>query len=99
MTADLCIGVASRNGAYEIVALEHGRVSEVMKFPATRMGIEVIKGFLSSYGNHVRLAVAGVAAISLALALGNGPGRETFIVSSSIADQAAALAHFAEHAV
>jgi hypothetical protein len=45
------------------------------------------------------LAVAGVAALSLALALGNNPDVETFIVSSntSIADQAAALAHYADH--
>jgi hypothetical protein len=99
MNSDLCIGIASRNGAYEVAALEGGRVSVVMEFPATRMGIEAIGGFLSSYGNRVRLAVAGVAALSLALALGNVPGRETFIVSSHIADQAAALAHYAEHTV
>ena len=95
----LCVGIASKNGVYEIVALERGRESVEMKFPATTMGLEAIKHFLTSYSNHVRLAVAGVAALSLALALGNVPGRETFIVSSnsSIADQAAALAHYAEH--
>ena len=43
-------------------------------------------------------AVAGVAALSLALVLGNEFGRETFIVSSVIPYQAVALAHFAEHA-
>ena len=44
------------------------------------------------------MAVAGVAALSLALNLGNACGRETFIVSSAIADQAVALARYAEHA-
>src|ERR1035437_5271828 len=99
MNADLCIGIASRNGNYEIATLEHGKTSVVMKFPATRMGIEAIRGFLSCYASPVRLAVTGVAALSLALALGNVPGRETFIVSSTIANQATALAHYAEHTV
>ena len=99
MNSDLCIGIASRNGVYEVTALEHGRASAVMKFPATGVGIEAIRTFLSGYSDHVRLAVAGVAALGLALALGNVPGRETFIVSSSIADQAPALAHYAEHMV
>lgn len=99
MKSDLCIGIASSNGAYEIATLEQGKTSLVMKFPATRMGVEAIKGFLACYGHPVRLAVAGVAAVSLALALGNVPGRETFIVSTAIANQAVALAHYAEHAV
>lgn len=99
MSSDLCIGIASKNEVYEVVALEHGREPVEMKFPATLMGIEAIRGFLSSCGNHVRVAVAGVAALSLALAVGNAPGRLTFIVSSStsIADQATALAHYADH--
>lgn len=97
MGTNLCVGIASKNDRYEIVALEHGKASAVMRFPATRMGIEAIKSFLSSYGNHIRVAVAGVAAISLAMALGNAPKRETYIVSPSIADQATALAHYAEH--
>lgn len=97
--SDLCIGIASTNDSYEIVAVEHGKTSAVMKFPASGIGVEAIKGFLSNYGNHIRVAVAGVAAISLAMALGNAPKRETFIVSPSIADHATALAHYAEHMV
>ena len=99
MRSALCVGIASKSEGYEIVALENGRESAAMKFPATAIGIEAIRGFLNGYSNHVRLAVAGVAALSLALALGNHPGVETFIVSSntSIADQAAALAHYADH--
>jgi hypothetical protein len=70
-----------------------------MKFPATMVGLDAIRGILSNCGKQIRLAVAGVAAVSLGLALGNGPGRQTFIVSSkaSIADQAAALAQYAGH--
>jgi hypothetical protein len=97
MTRDLCIGIASRNNAYEIAALENGKTTRVLKFPATRMGVEAIKGFLAAHAKPVRLAVAGAAAVSLALALGNVPGRETFIVAISIASQAPALAHYAGH--
>jgi len=46
MNSDLCIGIASKNGEFEIAALEHGKTSAVMRFPATGMGIEAIRGFL-----------------------------------------------------
>ena len=99
MSPVLCVGIASKDGVYEVVALEHGKESVALKFPATMKGVEAIRGLLSHCGDHVRLAVAGVASLSLALAVGNAPGRQTFIVSSntSIAGQAAALAHFADH--
>lgn len=99
MSAEMFIGIASRNGAYEVVALENGRVAVTTKFPASNVGIEAISDFLSSCGKRVRLAVAGFAAVSLALALGRAAGRETFIVSADVADQAAELARYAEHAL
>jgi len=98
MSTDLCIGIASTNDSLEIAALEPGKAAVVTKFPATGMGIEGVRAFLSGYATPVRLAVAGVAALSLALSLGNVRGRETFIVSTAIADQAVALARYAEHA-
>jgi len=98
MNSDLCIGIASTNESLEIAALEPGKAAVVMKFPATGMGVEGIRIFLSGYANPVRMAVTGVAAVSLALTLGNVCGRETFIVSPTIADQAVALARYAEHA-
>jgi len=97
MTRDLCIGIAARNDAYEIAALENGRTMRVLKFPATRLSVEAIRGFLRAHAKPVRLAVTGAAAVSLALALGDVPGCETFIVASSIASQAPALAHYAWH--
>jgi hypothetical protein len=97
MNSDLCIGIAATSEFLEVAALAPGKAAIVRKFTATGMGVEGIRIFLSSYGNPVRLAVAGAAALSLALALGNVRGRETFIVSSTIADQALALARYAEH--
>lgn len=98
MNPDLCIGIAASRDSLEIAALEPGKAAVVIKFPATGMGVEGIRLFLAGYSNPVRMAVAGVAALSLALTLGNVCGRETFIVSSTIADQALALAHYAAHA-
>ncbi|HZX30626.1 MAG TPA: hypothetical protein VFF03_04685 [Rhodocyclaceae bacterium] len=100
MNTHLCIGIASRNDALEMAARESGRPVILLSFPATGMGVEAIKVFLADYdGQTVRLAVTGTAAVSLALALGNVPGRETFVVSPDIADQPAALARYAERAV
>lgn len=79
-------------------ALEPGKAAVVMKFPATGMGVEGLRIFLFGYTSPVRMAAAGGAALGLALNLGNVCGRKTFIVSSTIADQAAALARYAEHA-
>lgn len=98
MSRELCIGIASKKGLLALATLESGRPAVEVNFPATEMGVEAIKIFLVSCGEPVRLAVAGVAALSLALALGNLPGRrETFIVSSAVADQPNALARYAEH--
>lgn len=97
MNSDLCIGIASRNEIYEVAAMEAGKSTVVMKFPATKKGLEAIKGFLTGYGRTVRLAVAGGAALNLALALGSSSGGEIFIVSTAVADQAVALARYAGH--
>ena len=97
MNTDLCLGIVAKKDALEIAALEPGCAAVTMTFPATTMGIEAIKVFLSSRKMPVRMAVAGVAALSLALAIGNAGGRETFIVASSFTDQAMVLARYAEH--
>ena len=100
MNPDLCvgIGIASTHDSLEIAALESGKAAVVMKFPATGTGVEGIRLFLSGYTHPMRMAVAGVAALSLALTLGNVCGRETFIVASVVTDQAVGLAHYAAHA-
>jgi hypothetical protein len=99
MNSNLCIGIASRNDVLEIAALESGEAAVAVKFPASAMGVEAIKLFLADYGIPVRLAVAGVAALSLALALGNAPRREVFIVSASVTEQPLALAHYARRSI
>ncbi len=99
MNPNLYIGIVSKNDSLEIATREPGKAAITMTFPATVMGIEALRQFLASHGNHIRMAVAGVAALSIALALGNVPFRETFIVSSAVAARAVELTGYAEHAV
>jgi hypothetical protein len=95
MNSGPCIGIASKDDSLALAALESGRPAVEVEFPATAMGVEAIKIVLTDYQRPVRLALAGAAALSLALALGNAPGRETVIVSSAVADQPIALARYA----
>ncbi|MFA4968360.1 MAG: hypothetical protein WC540_01925 [Sulfuritalea sp.] len=95
MGPDLCIGISSKNEVLELAALERGRSAVTATFPATGIGLEAIKVFLAGSASPVRLAVAGVAALSVALALGNSLQREVFIVSAATADQPLALAQYA----
>jgi hypothetical protein len=95
MNCELCVGIASKGGSLALAALQPGRPAVEVDFPATAMGVEAIKIALEDSEQPLRLAVAGAAALSLALALGNAPGRETVIVSSAVADQPIALARYA----
>ncbi|MQY50856.1 hypothetical protein HCX48_12500 [Rhodocyclus tenuis] len=97
MQTDLCVGIAARHDVLEIAALSPDGSMTQTSFPASRLGLTALKLFLAAYGPSARLAVSGVAAPSLALALENESGSATFIVSSSIAPQAKALARYAEH--
>jgi hypothetical protein len=99
MNPNLYIGIISKRDTLEVATRESGRASMMMTFPATGMGVEALQQFLNSCGNPVRLAVTGVAALRVALALGNVPFRETFIVSSAVASRAVDLARYAELAV
>jgi len=99
MNSALYFGVSSNNDTLEIATLEPGRAAVAIEFPANAMGVEAIKLFLADCAVPVRLAVAGAAALSLALALGDAPRREVFIVSSSVTSQPVALAHYARRAI
>jgi hypothetical protein len=96
MRPELCVGIAWKDGSLALATLESGRPALEVNFPATEMGVEAIKIFLVNCRGPVRLAVT-LGSLSLALALGDGPGREAFIVSSGVADQPIALAHYAGH--
>lgn len=99
MGSHLYVGIAAHDGVYEVAAVEHGQGSPVMRFPADGKGAEAINVWLTNYGQRLRLALAGAAALPLGLKLGKVAGRETFIVAQSVAGHATALARYAEHAL
>jgi hypothetical protein len=98
MDTDLSVGIIARNNMLEVAVVKLGKVTAAITFPDTHMGLEALKGFLASHRCSIRLAVAGAASLGVALAVGNFSGREAFILSLAVADQAVALARYAEHA-
>ena len=88
---------AGSTGVGEGVVIPHARVQGLERIQVSY--IRLRQRFLAAYDEPVLLAVTDAAALTLALALGNAPDRETFIVSSAVADQAVALAHFASRAI
>lgn len=99
MNRGLSLGIRSGSNSLEIAALEGSQPAVTLRFPATQMGIEAIKAFLSGYDAPVRLAVAGVAAVSMALALSSGWNGQVFVVAHSVADHPIALAHYAKRSI
>ena len=99
MSSDLCIGIVAKPDVLEIAALEPRRSVVVTQFPATVMGLAALIGFMAGYETTVRLAISGVAALSVAFAIGKTPHLEVFIVSAAVADQPTALAQYAERSI
>ena len=94
MTNEVCVGIAARAEEFDVVVLDAGRPAISLQVPASDSGLRTILSHLDP-NRSARLAIAGAAAIALALTLGQGPRREVFIVSSAVASQALALAHYA----
>lgn len=99
MNSNLCVGICSVGDQLEVAAVESGRATTTLRFSASPIGLAAIRAFLTSYATPVRLAVSGAAALSVALALGDTPQREVFIVAASLSPHAPALAHYAERAI
>ncbi|KAB2970210.1 hypothetical protein [Zoogloea sp.] len=95
---DLCIGIAVREGGYEVATLEAGGVPASYGFPPSALGQAVLKVFLAGQERHLRLAISGDAAMGCALSLGGGGDRDVYIVARRVADQAAELARYASRA-
>lgn len=94
------IGIALHNGMFGVDTRRAGQNPAIASFPADERGIESLKRYVASMSGPVRLAIAiSAATIGLALALGEPPEREVFLVSPLRADQAAALANFAARPV
>ena len=94
------IGVAIDNGIFHVLVRRTGRNPASATFPSDERGTEMLKRYVASIREPVRLAiVVSAATISIALALGEPPEREVFLVSPRVADQASALATYAARSV
>jgi hypothetical protein len=94
------IGIALNHGIFRVVVRRKGQNPENVSFPSDERGTEMLKRYVAGMREPVRLAIAvGAATIGIALALGEPPEREVFLVSARVADQPSALASFAARQV
>ena len=97
MKSSFAVGVVREDGVLAVATAERRDRGAQVTFPATAVGVEAIRIFLTHCDQPVRLAVA---TIEMSLALGRaGVGHETFIVRSASPHQARALASYAAHAM
>jgi hypothetical protein len=94
------IGVAIDNGIFHVLVRRTGKNPTSATFPSDERGTEMLKSYVDGIREPVRLAIAvSAATIGIALALGELPGREIFLVSPLAANQPSALASFAARPV
>lgn len=94
------IGIALNDGVFHVDARRTGRSPARVSFPSDARGTEMLKRYVASMREPVRLAIAvSAATIGIALALGEPPEREVFLVSPLVADQPSELASFAARPV
>ena len=94
------IGITLNDGIFRVMVLRKGQHPESVSFPSDERGTEMLKRYVAGMREPVRLAIAvGVATIGIALALGEPPEREVFLVAARVADQPSTLASFAARPV
>lgn len=97
MSAGLCVGVAAGRERLELVLLgARPRLCRV-SFPSNAIGWAALRGFLAGHRQPVRIAVAGVAALGFALAVGNASERRVLIIAPALAKTAHQLAVHAKN--
>lgn len=97
MNAGLSVGVAAGSEQLEMVVLGAKPAMCRVRFPSNSIGWAAVRGFLASQRLPVRMAVAGVAALGFALAVGNANDRRVLIVSPTVAKTALKLAVHAKN--
>lgn len=94
------IGVDIHNGIFHVLVRRMGQNPASVSFPSDERGTEMLKRYVANIPEPVKLAIAvSAATLGIALALGEPPEREVFLVFPLVADQAAALANFAARPV
>ena len=94
------IGIVLNNGIFHVDMRRAGQNPASISFPSDERGIELLKRYVANIRGPARLAiVVSAATIGLALALGEPPEREVFLVSPQVANHPAALANYAARPV
>lgn len=94
------VGIALHGGRFEVDTRRAGDQCVTADFPMDDEGVELLKRYVASLREPVRLAIViSVATVGLALAMGELPEREVILVSPQVADHSAALVRFAARAV
>ena len=89
------IGITLNNGVFRVDARRADRNPANISFPSDEKGTEMLKRYVADLRGPVRLAIAiSAATTGIALALGEPPEREIFLVSPLVANQPSALASF-----
>lgn len=100
MNAAAHVGIAICNGVFHVSVRRRNQAAASVSFPTDERGIDMLKRYVAAIQAPLRLAmVVSTAGIGLALALGEHPGCEVFLVAPAVADQSAALAGFAARPV
>lgn len=101
MHTDLYVGIMFTGEHLNVTTLDDNSHSRQISFPATVLGLDAIRRFLDQCGEsaHMAIAIAGSAALELAISLKNLIGAQIFIVSACIASQSKDLALYAKATV
>jgi hypothetical protein len=100
MKAVAHVGIVLSGGVFHVDTRRTGRNPASVSFPSDERGTEMLKRYIAGMSEPVRLAiVVSAATIGLALALGEPPEREVFLVSATVADRPASLVSFAARPV
>lgn len=97
MNAGLCVGVEAGSERLELVLLGAKPRMCHVGFPSNSIGWAAVRGFLAGHHQPVRIAVAGVAALGFALAVGNAQDRRVLIVAPTVVKSALELALHAKN--
>jgi hypothetical protein len=94
------VGISLNNGVFHVDTRRADRTPASVSFPSDERGTEMLKHYVAGLRGPVRLAMAiSAATMGIALALGEPPDREVFLVSPLLADHTAALVNFVKRPV
>lgn len=101
MNSDLYVGIMFADDHLDVTTIDNRQHATHISFPATLLGLDAIHNFLNKCARsaHLAIAIAGNAALELAVSLKNLLDAHVFVVSSAMASQSRELALYAKATV